>query len=113
MAEELIEHEKRYFSNREGIATFTIDGSIVPSLYVVSIKCRDQGIRRRAIELLLQNPRREGLWDSALIARVGMLSIQVDEEGGLVDGFVPDWARIVGVIIVARRAKDEGHINLR
>ncbi|KAG4430466.1 hypothetical protein IFR05_014055 [Cadophora sp. M221] len=73
---------------------FTFDSLVVIPLYMVTFKCRDPRIRRKAVRLLLENPRREGVWDSVLGGRMGEWAMCVEEEfvGG--DGKVPDWARI-------------------
>lgn len=97
LASKLVAYEKSHYRESKNIATFTIDGSIVPSLYVVSIKCRNSRIRREAVRLLRDHPRREGLWDSALIARIGKLSIDIEEKGAMSDGSIPECARIMGV----------------
>jgi hypothetical protein len=44
--------------------TFLFDMEVVSPIYFVCIKCRHPQIRRRAIALLRQTFRREGLWDS-------------------------------------------------
>ncbi len=39
---------------------FAFDIGVVPPLYLVVIKCRDRRLRREAVRLLEQNPRRMG-----------------------------------------------------
>ncbi|KAH6722209.1 hypothetical protein BKA61DRAFT_468034 [Leptodontidium sp. MPI-SDFR-AT-0119] len=73
---------------------FTFDSLVVIPLYMVAFKCRDPGIRRKAVRLLLENPRREGVWDSVLGGKMGEWAMCVEEEFMGVDGKVPDWARI-------------------
>ncbi|KAG9235209.1 hypothetical protein BJ875DRAFT_279511 [Amylocarpus encephaloides] len=62
-------------------ASFALDLGIVPPLFVVATKCRDRKLRRDAIKLLLNSPRREGMWDSILSGRVGQWIMEVEEEG--------------------------------
>ncbi|KAK0289354.1 hypothetical protein LTR35_002551 [Friedmanniomyces endolithicus] len=50
--------------------TFLFDMEVVSPLYFVGIKCRHPLIRRRAIALLRQTMRREGLWDSYMAAAI-------------------------------------------
>ncbi|EPE30836.1 Zn2/Cys6 DNA-binding protein [Glarea lozoyensis ATCC 20868] len=62
-------------------ASFALDLGIVPPLFVVATKCRDRKLRRDAIKLLLNSPRREGMWDSILSGRVGQWIMEIEEEG--------------------------------
>ncbi|KAK9777886.1 hypothetical protein SCAR479_05569 [Seiridium cardinale] len=62
--------------------SFSADLGIVPPLFVVATKCRDPTIRRQAIQLLMSSSRREGMWDSELIARIGMWIMAIEEEDG-------------------------------
>jgi hypothetical protein len=102
LATALQDYEASNSSKQQYTATFTIDGSICPSLYAVAIKCREPRTRRAAIELLERSERREGLWDSRLLANVGRISMEIEEAGGLVDGVVPEPARIVGMRTVEK-----------
>lgn len=61
--------------------SFSADLGIIPPLFVVATKCRERRIRRAAIELLGSSPRREGMWDSELSARIGAYIAAVEEEG--------------------------------
>jgi hypothetical protein len=72
---------------------FTFDSGVIVPLYIVGMKCRVPAIRRRAIDLLLSHPRREGLWDSVLVGRVSAWTAGIEEES-LEDGYVPVWARM-------------------
>lgn len=77
-------------------AIFTFDDPIVSSLYNVVLKCRDPVIRRRAIAMLEARPRRDGVMDSALMARIGTLQMNIEEEG--YEGQqIPEHARIRGI----------------
>lgn len=60
--------------------SFSADLGIVPPLFVVATKCRDPVIRRQAIQLLKSSSRREGMWDSELVARIGMWIAGIEEE---------------------------------
>ena len=42
----------------------------LPSLYYTATRCRDPVIRRRALALLSASPRREGVWDSLVLASI-------------------------------------------
>jgi len=71
---------------------FSMEMSIVPPLYVVCKYCRDGQVRREAIALMKLCPRREGIWDSGLTAKVSIFLMEVEEEG-LVNGYIPEDAR--------------------
>ncbi|TAQ86586.1 hypothetical protein B7494_g5084 [Chlorociboria aeruginascens] len=60
--------------------SFALDLGIVPPLFVVATKCRDRKLRREAISLLISSPRREGMWDSILSARVASWIMEIEEE---------------------------------
>ncbi|KAK5134157.1 hypothetical protein LTR08_006932 [Meristemomyces frigidus] len=59
--------------------TFLFDMEIVSPMYYVAIKCRHPLIRRRAIALLRQSIRREGLWDSAWAATIAEYLMKTEE----------------------------------
>jgi hypothetical protein len=74
-------------------ARFTFDlGSIMP-LYFVALNCREKRVRERAIRQLLDDPRREGIWDSVGAGRVAIW-VRDLEEACIEDGKIPPWARI-------------------
>jgi hypothetical protein len=66
--------QHRYSPNNEqqdASNPLTFDLSICMALFHVITKCRDARIRLEAIRLLEDYPRLEGLWDSAIIAKIG------------------------------------------
>ncbi|KAL2064216.1 hypothetical protein VTL71DRAFT_4710 [Oculimacula yallundae] len=75
----------------------SFDMSVVPSLYNAACRCRDPVIRRKAISLLVNSARREGIWDSDVSAAVAKRVVEIEERGlGVVvnAGCVPMEARI-------------------
>ncbi|KAI4867237.1 hypothetical protein F4820DRAFT_414237 [Hypoxylon rubiginosum] len=60
--------------------SFSADLGIVPPLFVVATKCRDPLTRRKAIHLLRTSSRREAMWDSELVARIGLWIAEIEEE---------------------------------
>lgn len=72
---------RRKAQRTEHNSAFIFDGPFIGSLHVVTQKARDIMIRRRAIELLESRSRREGLWDSSMVAKLATLSLQIEEEG--------------------------------
>ena len=59
--------------------TFSFSPGIVSPLYVTISRCRDPAVRRKALLLMQRCKRREGLWDSALAARLGERVIEIEE----------------------------------
>lgn len=48
---------------------FSFDTTVIMYLWSIGHKCRDPLLRRRAVNLLLDNPPREGLWDSVFAGK--------------------------------------------
>jgi hypothetical protein len=55
--------------------------------------CREPKVRRSAIDLLNQYPKREAWFDTLVAAKVATWIVNKEEEG-MENGFVPDSARI-------------------
>jgi hypothetical protein len=63
------------------VRSYVFDVGIVPILFVVVVKCRDKMVRQEAIAVLkAASPRREGLWDSMMVAKIGEALIMAEEE---------------------------------
>lgn len=54
-------------------------GYVMP-LHLVAARCRNPHLRRRALELLMSCPRREGLWDAQLTGKVVSQTIAIEED---------------------------------
>jgi hypothetical protein len=72
---------------------FCIDTRVVATLWSVGHKCREKSIRQRAILLLLDFPRRDGVWESGLAGRTIECVMNFEEEY-MKSGYIPGWARI-------------------
>ncbi|KAL2063265.1 hypothetical protein VTL71DRAFT_5070 [Oculimacula yallundae] len=59
---------------------FAFDIGIIPPLYLVMIKCRNRRLRRQALHLLKEYPRREGVWDTVAVTHLGRWVIGLEEE---------------------------------
>jgi len=77
-------------------ASFTTAFRTICSLNLVAQKCRDPAIRREAIRLMLLNPRREGLWDSIIAAKVCLWQLKLEEED-MVGDFVFEKMRVQNI----------------
>ncbi|KFY93715.1 hypothetical protein V500_03564 [Pseudogymnoascus sp. VKM F-4518 (FW-2643)] len=62
-----------------GMGRVSMDTGVLGPLYLVALRCRDSAIRREAIALLGRGVRREGLWDSSLLARVAERVVGIEE----------------------------------
>jgi len=77
-------------------ATYTFENGLIASLQFAAQKCRYSVTRRKAIELLLTYPRREGLWDSTFAGKMMEWAVDIEEEY-MENGSIPGWARITGI----------------
>ena len=93
---------------------FSLDMSLVGPLYAVAHKYRDPILRRRAITLLKKVNRQEGIWDSAVAARVAERIVEIEEGAvGNVTSFhdVPNWARIHGLKVSFDKSERKGDFS--
>jgi tetratricopeptide (TPR) repeat protein len=63
----------------DALPHFTFEMGLIPPLYFTAINCRHPLLRRKAVALLRQGPRREGLWDAEPVARVAERVIELEE----------------------------------
>lgn len=59
--------------------SFTVDMGFIPPVYYTALKCRIPAIRRRAVNLLLAAPHREGVWDGVMVAYLARHVIEMEE----------------------------------
>ena len=93
---------------------FSLDMSVVGPLYAVAHKYRDPVLRRRAIALLKKADRQEGIWDSAVAAKVAERIVEIEEGAvGSVTSFhdVPNWARIHGLNVSFDKSERKGDFS--
>ncbi|OBT80213.1 hypothetical protein VF21_00694 [Pseudogymnoascus sp. 05NY08] len=60
-----------------------LDTGVLGPLYLVALRCRDPVVRREAVQLLGREGRREGLWDSTLLAGVAERVVGIADGCGL------------------------------
>ncbi|KAM0156356.1 hypothetical protein ACHAPG_005343 [Botrytis cinerea] len=76
-------------------ASFTLDSEILQPLFLIATKCRHRRIRNKAILLLNQADRQEGLWNSLLTAKVAERIREIEESGlGEMVAIVPESNRL-------------------
>lgn len=89
-----VKHEKLERGSQR--ATFTFDDPFISAIYNVILKCRDPILRREAIALLESHHRRDGVMDSAMMAKIGRLQMNIEEDGSE-GNYIPEHARIRGI----------------
>lgn len=111
LAEQLLTRQSRNNNTIQNHAgpLFSFSLSLCEVLYWVGIRCRDYITRRRVISLLKTWPRRDGIWDSTLIATIVEAVMKLEEAGmlggdqtrspcGCIPGvFICSSHRVVGV----------------
>jgi hypothetical protein len=91
---EIVSLAKAIYKDPKMQAVFSVDFGLIPALYCVVKMCRDRVVRREAIALLRLAPRREGIWQSSLIAAIGEWIMQLEEEGIREGGYINEYARV-------------------
>jgi hypothetical protein len=81
------------FGHMVGRPIFSFDVNFVLPLLVVGLECRDWHLRRRAVDLLRNHPRREGTWDSSLAAGITLWMMELEEEGLEYGAYIPEQKR--------------------
>jgi hypothetical protein len=79
LAESLIESQT--IATDKGTLLYSFEMNILPPLHYCSTRCRDPKLRRRALALLEDSPRREGMWDSAMLAAIARYVMEEEEAG--------------------------------
>lgn len=83
--QEVVEHSEEFLKltapndDSSPRSTFSFPMGILNSLYIVCTRCRDPFTRRRALHLLKSCNRREGIFDSLLVARAAEEFIKMEE----------------------------------
>lgn len=63
---------------------FVFDTAIVPILFLIVTKCPDRAVRQEALSILeMASPRREGVWDSSMVLRIGQDLMRFEEENDI------------------------------
>ncbi|PMD31086.1 hypothetical protein L207DRAFT_537507 [Hyaloscypha variabilis F] len=76
------------------VRKFSFDTTVIMYLWSIGHKCRAPVLRRRAMNLLIDNPRREGLWDSVFAGNIIKYVMNFEEEFLTPTGQIPESARI-------------------
>jgi len=94
-----------------GETSFAFGTGVIACLYIVVIKCRDRSLRRKALSLLEDHPRREGVWDSCMAVAVTRRVTEMEEEGLAEGEVVPEEKRLRVLEIKTPSSKREAVIK--
>jgi transcriptional regulator with XRE-family HTH domain len=72
---------------------FAVELGIIPSLHMAAKWCRGRTIRREAIALLYEYGSREGHWDSKRMAEIDSCVMELEEED-IDTEYIPEFARV-------------------
>lgn len=108
LAKMFVKNEK--LQNDSQRASFTFDDPFIGSVYFVILKCRDQSLRREAIAILQSHPRRDGVMDSVLMAKIGTMHMNI-EEAESEGNYIPEHARIRGIKTTTNMANRTGRMR--
>lgn len=56
-------------------------GYVMP-LHMIAARCRNSKLRRRALQLLLEGGRRDGIWDGRLAGKIASETLKIEEQRG-------------------------------
>lgn len=91
------------------------DMGVLAPLYFVATRCRHPVTRRRAVDLLYQGPKREGMWEAAMLIKLANF-IMSSEEDGLANVSsaedVPESSRLRILNVYVRSAERRLEIRL-
>ncbi|KAL4816017.1 hypothetical protein BDW67DRAFT_57557 [Aspergillus spinulosporus] len=64
---------------KDAESAFSLEGEIIAPVYYAAVRCRNPFLRRRALNILLQYSKREGMWDARLYAQVTKVVVEAEE----------------------------------
>ncbi|KAJ4145603.1 hypothetical protein LMH87_004449 [Akanthomyces muscarius] len=73
--------EEALLEEQRGRPVYSFSPSVCEPLFMVASSCRDGVLRRKAMSLLRQRPRREGIWDAKLMAAIAEAKMLIEERG--------------------------------
>lgn len=96
--------------------TFTLESGVLPSLYLISMKCRDPILRRQAISMVYRATCQEGMWEGSIIARYVEQIADFEEAAANYCGElsksddIPEFARFSDVILALSEDPSYGRL---
>ena len=95
---------------------FTLESGVIPSLYLIAMKCRSVRTRRKAISLLYNTSCQEGMWEAGLIAQfvehvADLEESRTSDKGSVLQSRgVPEMARFCDVLLVESEDPARGRL---
>ncbi|PVH69614.1 hypothetical protein DL98DRAFT_522093 [Cadophora sp. DSE1049] len=81
-------------ASAEWLVLYQFELGIVPSLFLLGLRCRDNVTRTEALDLMLSAVYREGIWDLAAAGRIVSWIVGIEEEGRDENGYIPECKRV-------------------
>ncbi|KEF61484.1 uncharacterized protein A1O9_03050 [Exophiala aquamarina CBS 119918] len=78
----------------ESSVLYQFELGIVPSLFLLGLKCRDPVTRTMALDLMVSATYREGIWDLAAAGHVVSWIVRIEEEGRDGNAYIPEHKRV-------------------
>ncbi|TGO38520.1 hypothetical protein BHYA_0073g00290 [Botrytis hyacinthi] len=108
---DIIEYEKHLLRSK---SSFNFDIRTTIPLFEVALYCRNSpALRGEALKLLLSSHRREGAWDSRVIARIAIWKMALEQPGMDESGTIHENARCYGESFEVDRWNKEIRVTCR
>jgi hypothetical protein len=80
-ANTIVALSRRLVEHSNFVKGFVFDIGIIPALVIILMLCPDRGLKRDTVDILkAMMPRREGVWDSRIVAEAGERILTEDED---------------------------------
>lgn len=90
---QMLQYCELLVSSQSSVPSFSSGLGYVMPLHTVAARCRNARIRRRALQLLLNSRRREGIWDGRLTGRFATTTMEREERLASLET-IPSDARV-------------------
>ncbi|KAM3087415.1 hypothetical protein ACMFMG_001506 [Clarireedia jacksonii] len=108
---DIIDYERRLATDKP---YFDFEIRTIIPLYSVVMDCRNcPSLRDEALSLLLCFHRREGAWDSRIVAVIAAWKIELENKGMDKEGCIPENKRLYGECFEVNRRKEEIRVTCR
>ncbi|EPE04417.1 c6 zinc finger domain protein [Ophiostoma piceae UAMH 11346] len=95
---------------RSAVPEFHMDLGVIPVMFSIVLRCRDQTVRRRALNVLRNNRLQEGIWDSSLTLQASERIVML-EESSIAAGAQLSPSRVTSVQVVLDAEQKEATLQ--
>jgi len=81
-------------ASAEWSVLYQFELGIVPSLFLLGLRCRDTVTRTETLDLMFSAVYREGIWDLAATGHIVSWVVGIEEEGRDESGYIPEHKRV-------------------